>query len=281
MMKCHIEGESRFRSPIFIGTIVLERNRWRPGRQPTYRVSDWVERFRKAGFDGMELWENHVRCVDVHEQAAIARSGFPTAVLSSYASLDASDVAQRDEAVRLALLLGAGAIKFNLGSDPAACGAYLACLHTWRALIPDHVRFLCECHPGTVVDTPEAAKFLIQQLGPDQIEIIIHPFIVPPNMLCQWFDVLGRAITHAHIQLRDEQGRFIRLDRNLPWVRQALRIMRSYGFDGTFTIEFTEGVGAAHEDPEALFTAAVADLRTLRACWDEETDPSCRCQGPS
>jgi sugar phosphate isomerase/epimerase len=269
------------RSSFFIGTIALERNRWTPGRQPTYRVSAWIPRFRQAGFDGMELWEKHARWVDPREQVAIAESGFPTAVLSSYVSLDEPDDTQRAEAVRLARRIGAGAIKFNLGNDPAAYDSYIARLRDWRALIPEHMRLLCECHPGTVVDTPEAARCLVQQLAPGRIDIIIHPFIVPPTMLCRWFDALGRAITHAHIQLRDAQGRFVRLDRNLPLVQHALQIMRSYGFYGSFTVEFTEGVGVDHEDPDAIFAAAVADLHTLKAFWNEETDPSCGCQGPS
>ena len=44
---------------IYIGTILLEVNRWTAGKEPSYLVSEWVERFAEAGFDGMELWQFH------------------------------------------------------------------------------------------------------------------------------------------------------------------------------------------------------------------------------
>jgi len=43
--------------------------------------------------------------------------------------------------------------------------------------------------------------------------------------------------------------------------------MRAYGFQGSFTIEFTEGVGTADEDQDALFAAAVSDMHTLKEYW--------------
>ena len=48
-------------SDVYIGTILLEANRHRPGKVPTYLVSQWSQRFVQAGFDGVELWENHRR----------------------------------------------------------------------------------------------------------------------------------------------------------------------------------------------------------------------------
>lgn len=44
---------------VLIGTILLEPNRWKPGKLPSFRVSQWLDRFADAGFAGVELWENH------------------------------------------------------------------------------------------------------------------------------------------------------------------------------------------------------------------------------
>ncbi len=47
----------------------------------------------------------------------------------------------------------------------------------------------------------------------------------------------------------------------------AHAIMHQYGFHSSFTIEFTEGVGAAGENQDALFAAAVSDMHTLKEYW--------------
>lgn len=34
---------------IYIATVLLEPNRWAPGKIPTVRVGDWLDRFAEAG----------------------------------------------------------------------------------------------------------------------------------------------------------------------------------------------------------------------------------------
>ncbi len=49
---------------IFLGTIVLEPNRWfgvTKDRWGTTVVSDWLDAIHAAGFDGIELWERRDR----------------------------------------------------------------------------------------------------------------------------------------------------------------------------------------------------------------------------
>ena len=65
---------SEVQHEVLIGSILLEVNRHRSGRTPTYRVSDWLERFREAGFDGVELWENHATAAPEEEVQALAAS---------------------------------------------------------------------------------------------------------------------------------------------------------------------------------------------------------------
>jgi sugar phosphate isomerase/epimerase len=262
-----VRNTSSEHSPIYIGTILLERNRWQPGKQPSYRVSDWIERFQAAGFDGMELWENHALLGLADERAALAAARFPIAVFNSYAAFDDGAAEQRTAAASLVRHLQARAVKFNLGSDLALYPTYINHLHTWRASIPDNVRLLCECHRGTVVETPAMASHMLRHIAPGRIEAIIHPFTMHPDTLRAWFDALGGTITHAHVQLHNADGLFVRLERRLYTVRNALHVMRTYGFRGSFTIEFTEGVGASREDQDALFAAAVADLHVLKEYW--------------
>lgn len=255
------------RSQMYIGTILLERNRWQPRKQPSYPVSAWIERFRAAGFDGMELWENHALLCAADERAALAATTFPIAVFNSYAMFENGAAEQRRRAANMATRLHARTIKFNLGNDPALYPTYINHLRAWRASMPDNMHLLCECHPGTVLETPLMAARMLRDVASQDLQVIIHPFTTQLDTLRAWFDDVGDAITHAHVQLRDEQGAFLPLHRRPKVVKDALQVMQEWGFHGSFTIEFTEGVHTAGEDQAALFAAAVSDLHILKEYW--------------
>ncbi|XOK63243.1 hypothetical protein ACJ7K1_09015 [Paenibacillus elgii] len=255
-----------YENKLYIGTVLLERNRWAAERMPSYAVSDWQERFRGDGFDGMELWENHALLADEREQAALEASGH-VAIVNSYIGFEDGDEAERKREAAAALVkrMRAPAVKFNLGADPARHRVYIANVKRWAELLPSECRILCECHPGTVAEHPDAAAEMLLRLGDRPFEAIVHPFYCLGE-LEDWFKKLGSAITHAHVQLRDGDNQFIRLSRRPELVEGRLALMRRMGFRGSFTLEFTEGV-RVNEDREALYEAALEDLKILRNIW--------------
>jgi sugar phosphate isomerase/epimerase len=251
---------------IYIGTILLEPNRWSRERRPSYRVSDWLSRFAAAGFAGMELWEFHATLAAPEEVAAIAAADFPVAIYNTYASFDEAGKAARDTAANLIARFRAKGVKFNLGPEREKCAQYIATAEAWRQQLPAGTKLLCECHSGTVMEDPEVARAAFAAWEKPEFQAIVHPFYTPLPELQRWFTYLGPRITHAHVQLRDEANRMINLHQQPQRVREALRIMREEGFQGTFTLEFTAGTGASGECPETLFQAALADLDFLREC---------------
>ncbi|MCP1309312.1 sugar phosphate isomerase/epimerase family protein [Paenibacillus tyrfis] len=255
-----------YENKLYIGTILLERNRWAAERKPSYAVSDWQERFREDGFDGMELWENHALLADEREQSALEASG-SVAIVNSYIGFEDGDEAERKREVAAALVkrLRAPAVKFNLGADPAQLPIYIANVKRWAELLPTECRILCECHPGTAAEHPDAAAEMLRRLGDGPFQVIVHPFYCTGE-LEDWFKKLGSAITHAHVQLRDEDNHFIGLSRRSELVKDRLALMKSMGFRGSFTLEFTEGV-RVNEDREALYEAVLKDLQILRNIW--------------
>jgi sugar phosphate isomerase/epimerase len=249
--------------PLYIGTILLEKNRHTGDRKPTYRVSEWTERFRQAGLDGTELWEYHATRADDAELEALAHASVPTAVFNSYAALDADGRAERALAGRLARQLGAWGIKFNVGKDPAARTTYLEELRRWRSELPDDLTLLCECHPGTIVEEPVEAKRFLADLDMAGWGVIVHPFSRLES-LSEWLDTFGPAVMHTHLQMRDPANVPVRFDRRPERVRAAVRLLRTAGFSGSCTFEFTEGMNVPGEDIEALWENALRDLRFLR-----------------
>jgi len=247
------------RASIYLGTVLLESNRWAGARIPTYRVSEWMERIAAAGFDGIELWENHVAMADAAERAALRAAQPPARILNSYAPMCESGEAARRQIAGVARELGVKVVKFNVGSDPEALESELRTARDWAASMPG-VSLLCECHPGTALEYPEVAVAALASCP--EIGVIVHPFSSPS--LAEWLHYFGPRVLHAHVQIVDAQQRRWRLSDQPAQVREQLAVMRDGGFAGSFTIEFTAGVGVAPEDRDALFASACDDMLFLR-----------------
>ncbi len=237
-----------------IGTILLEPARWANPKRATYRVTDRLDRFRDAGFDGMELWEHHASDLEA--------SAFPVAVYNAYCGFDDPSAAARVHALEDIGRLRARGVKFNVGGDVARRMEYARNLREWVAALPDNCRPLCECHGGTIVETPEAARAFMDDAEVD-CGIIVHAFADAEDRLRAWLDLFGSAVELVHVQLRNG-GKFIRLDEAPGLARRRIDILRDAGFRGAYTLEFTSGTSTERDDPEALWLEALADLAFLR-----------------
>jgi len=248
---------------IYIGTVLLEAQRWNSKAPLTCRVSEWIERFSRAGFDGIELWQNHAALATEEELTALRQSRVPIPIFNSYASMDDAGLAGRQLATRFIREFGAKAVKFNVGKNPDTVEKELTTAAAWSAEMQG-VRLLCECHGGTALQEPcEAARLLANR---PEIDVIVHAF--SSTNLDDWMTRLNRRIVHVHSVCMDEKGNRVRLRTRAGFVRERLRQLRDSGFQGTFTIEFTEGVAKAPENPDALFAAACDDMAFLREGWE-------------
>ena len=73
-----------------------------------------------------------------------------------------------------------------------------------------------------------------------------------------------RQSGHTHVQLSGRDGQRARLESNSSHVKESIHVMREEGFQGSFTLEFTEGTRAPDENIDGLWQAALSDLRFLR-----------------
>jgi sugar phosphate isomerase/epimerase len=230
-------------------------------------VSDWIERFRADGFDGIELWENHVVIADASEQERLASAGLPVAVFNTYARFDDTPEAarERETAAQWVERLGARGVKFNVGPDPGLRDAYLFNAADWRFRLPGGTRLLCECHGGTVLETLKAAAAAFAGWNDRRFQAIFHPFASTPGQVQTWLRTLGPGVlTHAHVQMRDAEGPFLRLESRSAFAKEILAALRDEGYAGSFTLEFAEGTRTPDENPEGLYASALRDLRFLR-----------------
>ena len=254
---------------VYFGTVLLEPNRWTPEKLPTFKVSEWAESIRAAGFAGLELWENHAALADEQEQAALERMSLPVVVFNSYCTFDDAGLAARRRAAGFVRRFGARGVKFNFGNDPSRTGEYRRNLDAWLDDLPVGCRVLCECHGGTVLETPaQAASLLTPFLG--RVEIIVHPFAAEHAVLQEWLDRFGPAVTHVHSAARSRQNLMVCLRELEPDVLDRLAQLKAAGFSGTWTVEFTGGVARSPEDRRALLSNAALDMEFLRHHYQDE-----------
>ena len=239
-----------------IGTILLEPARWARPKQATYAVAEWADRFASAGFDGMELWENHA------DGDALA-SDFPVAVYNTYCGCEDDDAEGRAVALRNIRACNAGAVKFNVGGEESRSGEYARNLKAWVADLPRDCRPLCECHGGTIVETPDEARAFFDGVDID-CGIITHAFAEPEDRLRDWLRLFGAQMQLVHVQLRNDDGVFLRLDEVADHARKRMDTLGAAGFSGPYTLEFTKGTSTDADAPDQLWREALVDLAFLR-----------------
>lgn len=254
------EADTTRSTPIYIGTVCLEKNRW-GSKEPSFRVSEWAERFKADGFDGIELWENHYLRADESEQDELTTPALPITIFNTYYSFTDDTAEARKAVAAAATRLKAPALKYNVGYDGERLEEYRRNLLALADELPPDCRLLCECHQGTALETPEAASAFLADLDPARFGIMIHPS-TDPEATAAWFDACGDRLQHLHMQMRTpETAPSTVTGRDM--MNSSLGIVKSHGFSGSLAVEFTRGIGK-EEDIETLYANACADLNYIR-----------------
>jgi len=249
-------------TPVYIGSIVLERNRWAEGRKPSYRVSEWAPRFAQAGFDGIELWQNHALFAPPEEQEALASLPCPVRIFNSYAGFEQDDTWEmRRYAIAFTRRYRATGVKFNVFGPPEEWNARMRVLRDWAAQLPADCVPLCECHGGSMLEKHDDARRFFEEAGLERWGVIVHAMSGTAEELQPWVHDFGSSIRHVHVSVGTESRAAL--------CRERANLLRKGGFRGSLTIEFTQGVGGPEEDREKLFASAVADMQLVREAFAE------------
>ena len=249
------------KTSVILGTIALEINRW-SSRVPSFKVSDWIDKIRGDGFDGLELWENHVLLAE-GEANRIKESGFPVVVYNSYIGFEDAARQKRDGAAEMIRFLGASSVKYNVGAGMDLFDEYKKNVREFADMLPDNCLLLCECHAGTILEDNETAKQFFEGLPADKFGIILHPFN-DASVLQERFNIFGARIKQMHSQLVNENSERVCLASAPEYVSSCMNILKGNNFTGGFTIEFTGGTSMPGENIYCLFENAKSDLNYLK-----------------
>jgi sugar phosphate isomerase/epimerase len=251
---------------VLLGTVAIEPNRWgmaKPDGAPVTVVSEWLDAIAAAGFDGLELWERHATWVDAGEVDKIAAGPIPVVIFNGYALWDDPDPGAREATAAWVRRFGATGVKFNLGNDPSARDAYVERLRRFHEQVDPSVRLLCECHEGTLADDPAIAAGIFDAVASrERLQAIVH-LHRKPHGVAAFMDGYGDRVGHVHVQLAEE-GPDTDPAALADDLREGVELLRSFGFAGSWTIEFAYGRMTDHDEAGYILRWATRDLRALR-----------------
>jgi hypothetical protein len=137
----------------------------------------------------------------------------------------------------------------------------------WADRLPEAVRLFCECHPGTVLETPDAARQAFEVWPATRFSAIVHPLAGGPDQCDAWFRALPGRIGHLHWQGRDADNRMCSIMDDAERLESVIKSLQTNAFSGSQSIEFVAGTGRPGESVSGLFEAAKADLQALRKLY--------------
>ena len=260
---------------VLLGTVAIEPTRWADAMTgpadgallpDTIRLSRRLDDIDAAGFDGIELWERHLTDATPDEAARVIDHPLSIEVFNSYVSLDDPDPAARSTVTEWVRRTASTGIKFNVGNDTAALDDYAERIAAWLDELPSDVALLCECHHGiSIAEDPVTAAAIFDAAGPaDRLQAIVHTH-EEPDHIRRRFDTYGDRITHVHVNFLDFSSLSAPRLRDIrSRVESQVALLRSLGFDGTWTIEFSHGVLSERDEPGQLLDEATRDLEVLR-----------------
>ncbi len=251
-----------YKGKILIGTVMLEKNRWTQEKVPTVWISEWLDMFREDGFEGIELWENHVLRNPESERIKIKSCGIPLIYLSSYLKFDGSDDEEMQKVAEAAKELSAVFIKFNLSNNIDLLETHIIKIRRFAELLPEGCSLLCECHSNTIMDDLNNALKVFEILNDERFGVIIHLFD-PLEILQKWFMAFGQKIKHTHLHLYDGEN-FTALRNKPELLATHLKFIHQMGFKGSYTVEFTKGAATPDEKIESIYRNAVDDMKLIR-----------------
>ena len=258
---------------LLLNTIMLEPNRWTADHALSRPLVDLLEPMAAAGFRDLEVWGYHLEGLseaEVEHLAAALQARAMRAVgvgaSPSFHLEGAGDEEQRrrlDRLVAAAVRLGASVFKIF----PGSVGSAQVDEAVWRRSV-ERIRRLArrtgeaglaltlETHGGTLCDTLEGTRCLLDRLPDDGVGLCFQPYIEHDTSAAMAaFDALRPRILHLHLQNRGPGGAALLEEGDWTDYRRFLPHVRRSGFDGPMCLEFTAGITPA--EGEAFDLAAV------------------------
>ncbi len=273
---------------LLLNTIMLEPNRWTADHALTRPLADLLDPMAAAGFRELEVWGYHLDRLSEAEVEHLAESlqvrGMRAVGVGAYPSFHregAEDDEQRgalDQLLAAVVRLGASVFKIFPGRVASADADDAV----WRRSVEGMRRLAArtgeagllltlETHGGTLCDTLDGTRRLLDQLPEDGVGICFQPYVEHDTAAAiAAFDALGPRVRHLHLQNRGPDGAALLEEGDWTDYRRFLPHVRRSGFDGLLCLEFTAGITPAEGEAfhlDGVLANAARDRAFVEELW--------------
>ena len=273
---------------LLLNTIMLEPNRWTADHALSRPLAALLDPMAGAGFRDLEVWGYHLDRLSEGEverlAAALGARRMRAVGVGAYPAFHlegAGDEEQRrtlDRLLAAAVRLGASVFKIF----PGRVGTAEAGETVWRRSAEGMRRLAgrtgeagllltLETHGGTLCDTLDGTRRLLDQLPEDGVGICFQPYVEHDTAAAMAaFDALGSRVLHLHLQNRGPGGAARLAEGDWTDYRRFLPHVRRSGFDGPMCLEFTAGITPAEGeefDLAGVLANAARDRAFVEGLW--------------
>lgn len=277
-----------------LGTIALEPNRWTAFKEPRTDLLAMLPQIRQAGFDQLELWQNHIALRPLSAVRALKAKGDELGVTFAYIGVYPVFVASGPEAreqeriqadlLDKADLLGTRRLKIMLGTGLSGSKATAAQVSLtaerfgvwYRAALARGIRMCVELHGGTLFDPVEVGEQFLRDHPEFEVTICYQPYdFYDTDRALALADRFAGRISHVHLQSpvpRDRGRQYDLLESGSLDYRRLLPHILRHNREATMTLEFVKDCiqEGAHFDVAPVLANARRDADFVEALLRDE-----------
>ncbi len=279
---------------ILLNTIMLEPNKWSADKTPHRPLSELLPALGAAGFNALEIWQYHASSLDArgisHLAADLRAQSLQAVGLGAYPFLHLEGPEGDEATTRLGRLvayaasLGATTFKIFAGRVPSTqadhaiwARSVLQLRGLAQQLAERHMTLTLETHGNTLCDTKESTLRLLADVGElDTIGICFQPYTdQDTDAAIAFYETLAPHVRHVHLQNRSAAvaGACCLLGEG-DWLdyRRLLPAIKSSGFDGPLSLEFTAAMPTPQNADIGLDNVldnAAKDRDFVREIWGD------------
>ena len=273
---------------LLLNTIMLEPNRWTADHALSRPLADLLDPMAAAGFRELEVWGYHLDRLSEaeveHLTGALQARGMRAVGVGAYPSFhleggeDEEQGRTLDRLLAAAVRLGASVFKIFPGRVASADAGETV----WSRSVEGMGRLAgrtgeagmlltLETHGGTLCDTLDGTRRLLDRLPEDGVGICFQPYVEHDTAAAiAAFDALRPRVRHLHLQNRKDGAAALLEEGDWTDYRRFLPHVRRSGFDGVLCLEFTAGISPAEGeefDPAAVLANAARDRAFVEGLW--------------
>ena len=258
---------------VYFSSQLLEKNRWN-GKGPSFIVSDWMGYIGEAGYAGVDLGMNQLKLSSRSEWELIKEKAEDNDLALAYITATVpTDDSVKSQRLREAIIeacdyFNPDNLRFTF-TEPNREGfvkpiksSDFEMMNNWAKDLPRETNLVFESGDSSLKVITEAQEFL----NAKRFKGTVSPFLMSLADLEPSIKLPENFICNLSVQTKLGADWTLLTDSEAE-IKKRISLIKKLGYAGTWTLDYTDGMGAKVEDIDFVFDNAEVDLNFLVDAW--------------